>query len=69
MDLTTWQRICNRVLGRFLRKRARNDKVLSESLVKGAMPMMPEVYLATAIMTTIADYLGFLGIRLIVLHS
>ena len=54
MDLTTWQRICNRVLGRFLRKRARNDKVLSESLVKGAMPMMPEVYLATAIMTTIA---------------
>ena len=54
MDLTTWQRICNRFLGRLLRKRARNDKELSESLVKGSMPMMPEVYLATAIMTSLA---------------
>ncbi|MCP2505044.1 MAG: hypothetical protein NLN65_07095, partial [Candidatus Poseidoniaceae archaeon] len=54
MDLTTWQRICNRFLGRMLRKRARNDKELSESLVKGSMPMMPEVYLATAIMTSLA---------------
>ena len=54
MDLTTWQRICNRVLGRALRKRARRDQTLSDNLVKGAMPMMPEVYLATAIMTTIA---------------
>ena len=54
MDLTTWQRICNRLLGRLLRKRARRDKELSESLVKGSLPMMPEVYLATAIMTSIA---------------
>ena len=54
MDLTTWQRICNRVLGRTLRKRARRDQTLSDNLVKGAMPMMPEVYLATAIITTIA---------------
>ena len=54
MDLTTWQRICNRFLGRLLRKRARNDKELSESLVKGSMPMMPEVYLATALMTSLA---------------
>ena len=54
MDLTTWQRICNRFLGRMLRKHARNDKELSESLVKGSMPMMPEVYLATALMTSLA---------------
>ena len=54
MDLTAWQRISNRLLGRLLRKRARSDKELSESLVKGSMPMMPEVYLATTIITSIA---------------
>ena len=54
MDLTAWQRISNRLLGRLLRKRARRDKELSDSLVKGSMPMMPEVYLATTIITSIA---------------
>lgn len=54
MDLTAWQRICNRVLGRVLKRRARADKELSDNLVKGSLKMMPEVYLATAIMTTIA---------------
>ena len=54
MDLTAWQRICNRVLGRVVKKRARGDKELADNLVKGSMKMMPEVYLATAIMTTIA---------------
>ena len=54
MDLTAWQRICNRLLGGFVKKRARNDKELSGNLVKGAMGMMPEVYLATVIVTTIA---------------
>ena len=54
MDLTAWQRICNRILGRVVKKRARADKELSDNLVKGSMKMMPEVYLATAIMTTIA---------------
>jgi hypothetical protein len=54
MDLTAWQRICNRVLGRVVKKRARGDKELADNLVKGSMKMMPEVYLATAIMTTMA---------------
>ena len=54
MDLTAWQRICNRILGRVVKNRARADKELSDNLVKGSMKMMPEVYLATAIMTTIA---------------
>lgn len=54
MDLTAWQRICNRILGRVLKNRARADKELSDNLVKGSIKMMPEVYLATAIMTTIA---------------
>ena len=54
MDLTAWQRICNRILGRVVKKRARGDKELADNLVKGSMKMMPEVYLATAIMTTMA---------------
>ncbi|MDA7463637.1 type II secretion system F family protein [Candidatus Poseidonia alphae] len=65
MDLTAWQRICNRILGGVVRKRARADKELSKNLVKGSMPMMPEVYLATVIVTTIAIALiswGVVGI-------
>ena len=54
MDLTAWQRICNRLLGPFVKKRARNDKELSANLVKGSMGMMPEVYLSTVIVTSIA---------------
>jgi len=54
MDLTAWQRICNRVLGPMVKKRARADKELSADLVKGSMGMMPEVYLSTVIITSIA---------------
>jgi len=54
MDLTAWQRICNRVLGPVVKKRARADKELSADLVKGSMGMMPEVYLSTVIITSIA---------------
>ncbi len=53
MELTLWQRICTRVVGPFVKKKARRNKELSESLVKGAIPMMPEVYMATVIMTSI----------------
>lgn len=54
MDLTAWQRICNRLLGPFVKKRARADKDLSANLVKGSIGMMPEVYLSTVIVTSIA---------------
>jgi len=54
MELTTWQRICNRILGGLLKSKARNDKDLSNNLIKAAMPMMPEVFLATTIVTSIA---------------
>ena len=37
-----------------LKKRARRDANLSENLVKGSMGIMPEVYLATVIFTSIA---------------
>ena len=54
MELTAWQRFCNRILGRLLKKRARRDSRLSEDLVKGSMGIMPEVYLSTVIFTSIA---------------
>ena len=65
MDLTAWQRICNRLLGPFVKKRARADKDLSSNLVKGSMGMMPEVYLSTVIVTSIAITLmcwAFVGV-------
>lgn len=54
MDLTAWQRICNRILGGFLKKKARGDKELSDNLVKGQMGIMPEVYLSTVFVTAVA---------------
>ena len=54
MDLTAWQRICNRILGGVLKSKARNDKELSKNLIKASMPMMPEVFLATVIVTSFA---------------
>lgn len=54
MDLTAWQRICNRILGGVLKSKARKDKELSENLIKASMPMMPEVFLATTIVTSFA---------------
>ena len=53
MELTAWQKICHRLLGRFFKKRARNDKELSDNLVKGNIPIMPEVYMAQVFVTTI----------------
>ena len=62
MELTAWQRFCNRILGGVLKKRARKDTDLSENLVKGSMGMMPEVYLATVIFTSFAITLFCWGI-------
>ena len=54
MELTAWQKICHRILGRAFKKKARKDKVLSANLVKGNIPVMPEVYLAQVFVTTVA---------------
>ncbi len=65
MELTLWQRFCTRVVGPFVKKKARNNKELSDNLVKGSMPIMPEVYMSTVIMTCIAITfvsLGFVSI-------
>lgn len=54
MELTAWQKICHRLLGRAFKKKARNDQKLSDDLVKGNMPIMPEVYMAQVFVTTFA---------------
>tara|TARA_B100000941_G_scaffold31138_1_gene18521 strand:- start:2569 stop:3588 length:1020 start_codon:yes stop_codon:yes gene_type:complete len=54
MELTAWQKICHRILGKVFKNKARNDKTLSEDLVKGNLPIMPEVYLAQVFVTTVA---------------
>ena len=53
MELTAWQKICHRLVGGFFKKRAREDTELSDDLVKGNMPMMPEVFLAQNFMLTV----------------
>ena len=53
MELTAWQKICHRILGKVFKKRARNDTKLSDDLVKGNMPIMPEVYMAQLFVTTV----------------
>ena len=57
MELTAWQKICHRILGRVLKKRARNDKDLSDDLVKGAIPVMAEVFVAQILVTSVAVFL------------
>ena len=54
MELTAWQKICHRILGKILKKKARSDKELSENLVKGAVPVMAEVFVAQILVTSIA---------------
>ena len=54
MELTAWQKICHRILGRAFKKKARGDAKLSDDLVKGNMPIMPEVYMAQLFVTTVA---------------
>ena len=53
MELTAWQKICHRILGKAFKKKARNDTKLSEDLVKGNMPIMPEVYMAQLFLSLI----------------
>ena len=53
MELTAWQKICHRILGKAFKNRARNDKELCDDLIKGNIPVMPEVYMAQVFVTTI----------------
>tara|TARA_A100001037_G_scaffold105761_1_gene96057 strand:+ start:367 stop:1464 length:1098 start_codon:yes stop_codon:yes gene_type:complete len=65
MTLTGWQRFSNLFLGRALRKNTRADKGLQKLLLQADIRVMPEVYKATAIMSTVVSFLIFVGILVI----
>ena len=56
MTLSGWQRFSNIVLGRFMRKKAREDGELKQLLAQADIRIMPEVYKATSIMSTAATF-------------
>lgn len=56
MELTAWQKICHRILGRAIKNKARNDEELAGNLIKGNIPIMAEVYLSQVIVTSLAVF-------------
>ena len=66
MELTGWQKICHRIIGKPIKKRARADKELCKTLEQAAIPLMPEVYMATNIVSSIAVFLVCIGVIVIV---
>jgi len=61
MELTTWQKICHRIIGRSLKKKARKDTELSKQLDQAGITVMPEVYLAVNLVSTITVMLISFG--------
>jgi hypothetical protein len=61
MILTGWQRFSNLFLGRMIRKKVREDVELQKTLLQADIRIMPEVYKATAIMSTAASFVIFIG--------
>ena len=66
MELSAWQRIGHRLLGGLLRKRARNNKELTKNIEKGNLTVMPEVFMATSILSTITTILILVGLNVLV---
>ena len=58
MILTGWQKLSNSIFGGMLKEKARKDKDLVKVLAQADIRVMPEVYKATVIMSTIAATLG-----------
>jgi hypothetical protein len=67
MILSGWQRFSNALLGGFLRKKVREDVVLQKTLLQADIRIMPEVYKATAIMSTVVAFGIFIGILVLAL--
>ena len=65
MTLTGWQRFSNLFLGRLLRSKTRKNKELQKTLLQADIRIMPEVYKATAIMSTVVSIFIFVGILII----
>ena len=62
MALTEWQKICNVLLGRALKKKAREDTELRKLLAQADIRVMPEVYKASNILSTVLVCLGCLAL-------
>ena len=58
MVLTEWQKFSNAIFGGFYRKGARNDKELMKTLAQADIRVMPEVYKAMTMMSTIMTAVG-----------
>lgn len=58
MVLTKWQKLSNSIFGGMLKEKARKDKDLSKLLAQADIRVMPEVYKATVIMSTIVATVG-----------
>ena len=64
MVLTEWQKLSNSIFGGLFRKSARADKELMKTLSQADIRIMPEVYKATTLMSTIFSTLGCIGVDL-----
>ena len=62
MVLTEWQSFSNAIFGGMFRKKARADKELMKTLSQADIRIMPEVYKATILMSTILAILGCAGL-------
>ena len=62
MVLTELQKLSNSIFGGMYRKRARADKDLMKTLAQADIRIMPEVYKATTLMSTIFATLGCMGL-------
>ncbi len=62
MTLSGWQRFSNIILGRLIRKKARDDREIKQLLSQANIRIMPEVYKASSIMSTIATFIVCIGI-------
>ena len=66
MILTGWQKFSNSIFGGMFRKGARSDKELMKTLSQADIRIMPEVYKATNLMSTIFATLGCAGILFLI---
>ena len=66
MELNPWQKFGHRLLGGLLRDRARNNTELSEDLLKANSGVMPEVFMATNLLSTVAAVAILVGLNVLI---
>ena len=66
LELTPWQKLGHRLLGGLLKNRARGNVKLSNDILKGNLSVMPEVFMATNIFSTIAAIGVLVGMNVLV---